>query len=116
MVGLARSGACSASSIMAATTSPTSAVPRRSVGVVTRISRDGILTLPAALAIRDPRAAALFENGTVGHLRRKFAASLPDAEAYLDGVAAEAVREARGNARSPKILVRLVELTRRLSR
>jgi geranylgeranyl pyrophosphate synthase len=78
--------------------------------------RDGILTLPAALAIRDPRAAALFQNGTVGHLRRRFAATLPDAEAYLDEVAAEAVREARSHARSPRILLRLVEHTRRLSR
>ncbi len=81
--------------------------------------RDGILTLPAALAVRDPRAAALFGNGTVGShraLRRKFAASLPEAEAYLDGVAAEAMREARGNAQAPKILLRLIAHTRRLSR
>jgi geranylgeranyl pyrophosphate synthase len=81
--------------------------------------RDGILTLPAALAVRDPRAAALFGNGAGdGHraLRRKLAESLPEAEAYLDGVAAEAMREARGNARSPRILLRLVEHTRRLSR
>ncbi len=81
--------------------------------------RDGILTLPAALAIRDPRAAALFGNRVGGSnhtLRRKFAESLPDAEVYLDGVAAEAVREARGKARAPTILRRLVEHTRRLSR
>ena len=81
--------------------------------------RDGILTLPAALAIRDPRAASLFGNQVAGShqvLRRKFAESLPDAEVYLDGVATEAVREARGKARSPKILLRLVEHTRRLSR
>jgi geranylgeranyl pyrophosphate synthase len=81
--------------------------------------RDGILTLPAALAIRDPRAAALFGNRALGSgrsLRQKFAASLPEAEAYLDGVAAEAVREARGRVRSPAILLRLVEHTRRLSR
>jgi geranylgeranyl pyrophosphate synthase len=81
--------------------------------------RDGILTLPAALAVRDPRAAALFGNGTVSSqraLRRKFAASLPEAEAYLDGVAAEAMREARGNGPAPKILLRLIAHTRRLSR
>ena len=81
--------------------------------------RDGILTLPAALAVRDPRAAALFGNGTVGShraLRRKFAASLPEAEAYLDGVAAEAMREARDKAQAPKILLRLIAHTRRLSR
>ncbi|MGH7418500.1 MAG: polyprenyl synthetase family protein [Candidatus Rokuibacteriota bacterium] len=81
--------------------------------------RDGILTLPAALAIRDPRTAALFGHRAVGSgraLRQKFAASLPEAETYLDGVAAEAMREARGTARSPTILLRLVEHTRRLSR
>jgi geranylgeranyl diphosphate synthase, type I len=81
--------------------------------------RDGILTLPAALAIRDPRAAALFGNRSAGSdrsLRQKFTASLPEAETYLDGVAAEAMREARDKARSPKILLRLVEHTRRLSR
>jgi geranylgeranyl pyrophosphate synthase len=81
--------------------------------------RDRILTLPAALAVRDPRAAALFENpagGSQQALRRKFAAALPEAEAYLDGVAAEATREARGNARAPKVLLRLIEHTRRLSR
>lgn len=81
--------------------------------------RDGILTLPAALAIRDPRAAALFGNGSAGSqgaLRRRFAASLPEAEAYLDGVAAEAAREARAGARAPAILLRLIAHTRRLSR
>jgi geranylgeranyl pyrophosphate synthase len=81
--------------------------------------RDGILTLPAALAVRDPRAAALFGNPTGGSqqaLRRRFTASLPEAEEYLDGVAAEATREARTNARAPRILLRLVEHTRRLSR
>lgn len=87
--------------------------------------RDGILTLPAALATRDPRTAALFRNGGNGRngvngsqriLRRRFAGSLPEAETYLDGVAAEARQEARGNARSPAILLRLIEHTRRLSR
>lgn len=81
--------------------------------------RDGILTLPAALAVRDPRTAALFGRPTVGSqrtLRRKFAASLPEAEKYLDEVAAEAAGEARSNARAPTILLRLIEHTRRLSR
>ena len=81
--------------------------------------RDGILTLPAALAVRDPRTAALFgssTNGTQRALRRKFTASLPEAEEYLDGVAAEAAREARDNTREPKILLRLIQHTRRLSR
>jgi geranylgeranyl pyrophosphate synthase len=81
--------------------------------------RDGILTLPAALATRDPRTATLFKTPGVGadrSLRHRFVASLPAAEAYLDGVAAEAVQEARSHARSPNVLLRLIEHTRRLSR
>jgi geranylgeranyl pyrophosphate synthase len=80
--------------------------------------RDGILTLPVAMAIRDPAVAALFgrANGSRRTLRRKLADSLPEAEAYLDGVAAEARREARDHARTPAILFRLIEHTRRLSR
>ena len=81
--------------------------------------RDGILTLPVALAIRDRAVAALFASGANGSrrtLQRKLADSLPEAETYLDGVAAEARREARSNARSPDVLLRLIEHTRRLSR
>jgi geranylgeranyl pyrophosphate synthase len=81
--------------------------------------RDGILTLPAALAVRDPRTASLFESSSSRAqraLRRRFAASLPEAERYLDDVAAEAAEQARAHARAPKILLRLIEHTRRLSR
>jgi geranylgeranyl pyrophosphate synthase len=81
--------------------------------------RDGILTLPAALAVRDPRTAALFERrrpGSGRSLRDRYVACLSDAEAYLDDVAAEAMQEARSNARSPEVLLRLVRHTRRLSR
>jgi len=81
--------------------------------------RDGILTLPAALAVRDPRTAALFGSSTNGAqraLRRRFTAALPEAEKYLDEVAVQAAEEARANVRAPKILLRLIEHTRRLSR
>jgi geranylgeranyl pyrophosphate synthase len=80
--------------------------------------RDGILTLPAALATRGPRGAALFRDGANGHgrLRRRFAAALPEAERYLDDIAAQAAAEARRNARHPAILLKLIEHTRALSR
>ena len=45
--------------------------------------RDGILTLPAALAIRDPAAAKIFcdpESGNLAELGRYFVAKLPEAE------------------------------------
>jgi geranylgeranyl pyrophosphate synthase len=80
--------------------------------------RDGILTLPAALALRDPRVAALFRtpaNGNERRLQRKFAEVLPAAERYLDGVAADAVREALENAGQPGALTTLVRHTRALS-
>jgi geranylgeranyl pyrophosphate synthase len=80
--------------------------------------RDGILTLPAAIALRDPRVAALFRepgNGHARRLRRKFAAALPQAERYLDDLAADAVGEARRNAEQPAPLVTLVRHTRALS-
>jgi geranylgeranyl pyrophosphate synthase len=80
--------------------------------------RDGILTLPAALAIRDPEAALLFRNPTPDGLQELLArmeAVLPEAERYLDGIAAEAEAEARRVAPDPEVLVQLVRNTRRLS-
>lgn len=80
--------------------------------------RDGILTLPAAIATQGPRAAALFRARSNGHarLRREFRAALPHAERYLDRIAAEAAVEARKNARHPGPLLKLIEHTRALSR
>ena len=83
--------------------------------------RDGILTLPAALAIRDPRTRATFckTERSQRELRRLGAAfrkQLPAAEAYLDGLASEAVREARLFAPDPEPLLALVARTRLLSR
>lgn len=78
---------------------------------------DGILTLPAAIAIRDPETALLFERGNaVEALTERLLGALDDAEAYLDRIAADAEREALVNARSAKRLVELVAYTRELSR
>lgn len=82
--------------------------------------RDGILTLPAALAIRDPRIGALFSkeaptDADLTELAAAFAACLPEAEAYLDGVADEARREAALFCPNPAPLLAIVEQTRRLS-
>ncbi len=82
--------------------------------------RDGILTLPAALAIRDSRVGDLFtkENPTdadLAAIAAAFARCLPEAEAYLDGVADEARREARLFCPNPDPLFAIVAQTRKLS-
>lgn len=82
--------------------------------------RDGILTLPAAIAIRDSRIAGLFcqAEPTDAALRETadaFVAALPEAEATLDGIADDAAREARLFARDPLPLLALVQQTRQLS-
>jgi geranylgeranyl pyrophosphate synthase len=81
--------------------------------------RDGILTLPAAIAIQDPQVAVLFRapsvpSGTL--LMRKIAAAVPEAEEILDELAEEAKTEAIRNANDPKPLLELVRHTRTLSR
>jgi geranylgeranyl pyrophosphate synthase len=80
--------------------------------------RDGILTLPAALAIRDPEVARLFaveEADALPQLAAAFRAGLPEAEAHLDGIAEEARAEARLFAADPIPLLALVDRTRTLS-
>ena len=80
---------------------------------------DGILTLPAAIAIRDPETALLFRKkapGTFELIAEKFRRALPDAEDYLDRLAAEAQAEALANARFPEQLLALIRHTRELSR
>jgi geranylgeranyl pyrophosphate synthase len=80
---------------------------------------DGILTLPAAIALRDPETAILFRDPkarSFGRITEKLTAALPEAEAYLDGLAAEAEAEAMANARNPKHLIALINDTRLLSR
>ena len=79
--------------------------------------RDGILTLPAALAIADPPIARAFADpagADLGLLATAFRAKLPEAEAQLDAIAEEARREARV-APDPGPLLTLVERTRALS-
>jgi geranylgeranyl pyrophosphate synthase len=83
--------------------------------------RDGILTLPAAFAIRDARIGALFckPDPSPKELRviaRAFAARLGEAEAYLDRIVEEAQDEARIWSADPAPLLALIDQTRRLSR
>ena len=82
--------------------------------------RDGILTLPAAIAIRDPAIAAAFcapEPGRaeLDRVAAAFVAALPEAEATLDRIAEEARREARLFAADPRPLLAMVDHTRALS-
>ena len=83
--------------------------------------RDGILTLPASLAIRDPAISALFckPSPTPDDLARvslAMRAQLPAAEAHLDQLAAEAKWEAHLHSADPGLLLALVDHTRELSR
>ena len=81
--------------------------------------RDGILTLPTALAIRDPAVAVLFRHPTPEGLKtlvEKIGAVLPAAEAYLDQLAEEAIGEATRVAPNPEPLIALVRNTRPLSK
>ena len=80
--------------------------------------RDGILTLPAALAIRDPEIARVFCNPSpddLQHLAHAFREKLPQAEAYLDSIAEAARAEAQLFAPNPKPLFALIGHTRQLS-
>jgi geranylgeranyl pyrophosphate synthase len=83
--------------------------------------RDGILTLPAALAIRDERTRELF--GAVDQDPRRLAtladayrAQLDEAELVLDGIAASARAEAEQFADRAAPLLALVDQVRQLSR
>ncbi len=80
--------------------------------------RDGILTLPTAIAIRDPDTAMRFRDPKPEDLEillERMEAALPAAERYLDGIAAEAEAEATRAARHPEGLIDLVRNTRKLS-
>ena len=79
--------------------------------------RDGILTLPAAIAVRDPDVAQMFRNPNPDNydmLAEAFRAALPEAEDELDRIAASAIAEANRFARNPEKLIILVERTRAL--
>ncbi|MGO8917888.1 MAG: polyprenyl synthetase family protein [Stellaceae bacterium] len=80
--------------------------------------RDGILTLPAALAIRDPKTARIFCNPEADdfqYLAQAFQAQLPEAEAYLDSIVEEARSEALLFATNSEPLFALIDRTRQLS-
>ena len=79
---------------------------------------DGILTLPAAIATRDLNTALLFRNASLenaAEITEQLMLALPEAESYLDKIAAEAETEALANARFPERLIALVHHTRALS-
>jgi geranylgeranyl pyrophosphate synthase len=83
--------------------------------------RDGILTLPAAIAIRDPRIRALFlrddsDQERLAALGEAFQLQLERAERMLDKIAEEACVEARCSAADPLPLIALVAEVRQLSR
>ncbi|HUH81491.1 MAG TPA: polyprenyl synthetase family protein [Solirubrobacteraceae bacterium] len=82
--------------------------------------RDGILTLPAALAIRDPKIRRLFlrddrDVERLDTLARACVAQVPEAERVLDEIAEEACAEARRQAEDPQPLLALVDEVRQLS-
>jgi len=79
---------------------------------------DGILTLPAAIAVRDPSTAALFRSAgreTLAQIAVLLQAALPEAECYLDRLAAETEAEAIANAQHPERLLELIQHTRTLA-
>jgi geranylgeranyl pyrophosphate synthase len=83
--------------------------------------RDGILTLPAALAIRDPDVRELFvldddDPARLAALADAFHCQLEDAEHELDHIAEDACTEARLSAGDAEPLVALVTEIRHLSR
>lgn len=83
--------------------------------------RDGILTLPAALAIRDRSVRALFivedaDEQRLAELAHACHAVLEEAEEMLDAIAAEACAEAERSAADPEPLRTLVAEVRTLSR
>jgi geranylgeranyl pyrophosphate synthase len=82
--------------------------------------RDGILTLPAALAIRDPALRARFAQDDADPERLATLAAacrdqLDDAEKVLDGIADSARAEATAFAGDPAPLLALVDEVRLLS-
>ena len=83
--------------------------------------RDGILTLPAALAIRDPRVRERFlvdddDPDRLAELAAACQAQLEEAEAVLDGIADAARTEAKQFADDPEPLYALIDQVRPLSK
>lgn len=80
---------------------------------------DAILTLPVAIAVRDPETAVLFRSSNSQNrwsLTQKLVRALPEAELYLDQIAAEAETEALANSGNPERLLSLIRDTRLLSK
>ena len=80
--------------------------------------RDGILTLPIALAIRDPKVALMHKNPNTNNVKiliRKATEALPAAEDYLDQIAGEAEKQLRSVAKYPALPLALIRHTRALS-
>lgn len=82
--------------------------------------RDGILTLPAALAIRDPVIRDLFcqmapSPDDLARISAAMQAALPTAEKKLDELAAAAKWEAQLHCKDTATLFALVDYTRALS-
>ncbi len=80
--------------------------------------RDGILTLPTAFALRDPKIAAMHEkpsDDNLDTLKQAVLARLDEAEGYLDSIAEEARVEAMRHAKEPEILLALINEVRGLS-
>ena len=80
--------------------------------------RDGILTLPAALALTDPGFAKRFAGAPEDRhsLRPALEGQLNNAEQLLDELAVEARAEAQAFAHEPERLYELVAVVRQLSR
>jgi geranylgeranyl pyrophosphate synthase len=83
--------------------------------------RDGILTLPAALAIRDPAIRDLFmidddDSERLATIATAQRAQLDEAETVLERIADSARAEAREFAVDPEPLLALVDQVRQLSR
>jgi hypothetical protein len=83
--------------------------------------RDGILTLPASIAIKDPIIAELFckserSENELEQIARAVRAAVPAAEERLDQLAVEAKWEAHLHCANPAPLYALVDHTRELSR
>lgn len=82
--------------------------------------RDGILTLPAALAIRDPEIRASFiidddDPDRLAVVAESCRGQLDEAERVLDRIAESARKEANQFAADPKPLLALVDHVRQLS-
>lgn len=83
--------------------------------------RDGILTLPASLAIQDPEIAELFckdspSTDELDRISAAMSARLPAAEERLNELAVQAKWQAHFHAAEPDCLIELVDHTRELSR